>query len=205
MHKERERREIENEAKRAQNDIRGEEGVSRRADGCTRVPASDTCGVVLHDACEEARQVWDDADQVGRVNKMTDAEKVLQGLTCCTNGQNVVPKCEMCPYADETGVCAKLDEMHRDAKKLIQDLTPRVLTLDEVLHSPDRLMWLQYKSANSEDGYELHPTAPYGDDSQDGFGVSFQSGHVQTRGLYGKQWRCWTEKPTREEAVNWDE
>jgi len=64
---------MENETKRAQNDLRGEEGVPRRADGCTRVPASDTCGVVLHEACEEARQVRDDADQAGGVVKRMKA------------------------------------------------------------------------------------------------------------------------------------
>ena len=49
-----------------------------------------------------------------------DINKVIKGLTCCTNGTDSVPKCEECPYADEQGTCDKLDEMHSDALALIQ-------------------------------------------------------------------------------------
>lgn len=80
---------------------------------------------------------------------------------------------------------------------------PRVLTLDEVIASGDKLMWLQFKTANTPEHYALYPTSPYNDNRTDTNAVSFQSGHVQTKGLYGKQWRCWTEKPSVADAMNW--
>ena len=81
---------------------------------------------------------------------------------------------------------------------------PRVLTLEEVVKSGDQLMWLQFKSANTPEHYELHPTSPYLDNGPQWNTVSFQSGHVQMRHLYGRQWRCWTEKPSVADAMNWD-
>lgn len=80
---------------------------------------------------------------------------------------------------------------------------PRVLTLDEVLNGGDQLMWLQFKSYRTPEHYELHPTSPYPDNRPDGYSVSFQSGHVQIRNAYGKQWRCWTEKPSVADAMEW--
>ena len=69
---------------------------------------------------------------------------------------------------------------------------PRVLSLDEVLKSGNKLMWLEIKAYG---GTELYPTSPYNDNADEGFSVSFQSGHVQSRGFYMRQWRCWNEYP----------
>ena len=55
---------------------------------------------------------------------MSDRQKVLKGLMCCTNGENNVPRCEECPYADEQGTCEKLDELHRDALELLKAQEP---------------------------------------------------------------------------------
>lgn len=76
----------------------------------------------------------------------------------------------------------------------------KVLTLEEVIHMGDELMWLEYKYA-SPDGTSsvIYPTSPYNDNTLDGYSVSFQSGHVQIQGLYGRQWRCWTAKPNEEQ------
>lgn len=82
---------------------------------------------------------------------------------------------------------------------------PRVLTLDEVLNGGDQLMWLQFKSYRTPEHYELHPTSPYSDNRPDSYSVRFQSGHVQIRSAYGKQWRCWTEKPSVADAMTWEE
>lgn len=80
---------------------------------------------------------------------------------------------------------------------------PMVLTLDEVIASGDKLMWLQFKSVKAPEHYELYPTSPYKDNDEKWSSVSFQSGHVQRKGLYGKQWRCWTEKPSVADAMEW--
>ena len=83
----------------------------------------------------------------------------------------------------------------------------KVLTLNEVVNMGDELMWLEYKTA-SVPGLNsvIYPTSPYDDNAMFGYSVSFQSGHVQSRKLYGKQWRCWTEKPSKEQrkAAKWE-
>lgn len=81
---------------------------------------------------------------------------------------------------------------------------PRVYTLDEVLESGNKLMWLQYKSANTPEHYELFPDSPFDRNIPEMMGVCFHSGRIMTKGLYGRQWRCWTEKPSVADAMNWD-
>lgn len=81
---------------------------------------------------------------------------------------------------------------------------PRVLTLDEIIASGDRLMWLEYKTAATPEHYKLVPTSPYSDNTPDAYSISFQSGHVQIARGYGRQWRCWTEKPSVADAMNWE-
>lgn len=76
----------------------------------------------------------------------------------------------------------------------------KVLTLEEVINKGDELMWLEYKTANVSWLHSiLCPTSPYSDNKMDGYSVSFQSGHVQIQGSYGRQWRCWTKKPSEEQ------
>lgn len=134
---------------------------------------------------------------------MPDREKVIKGLDCCiANRHNNCPYKSIDKGIDKVTSCTTY--LMKDAIAMLEDQEPRVLTLGEVMQSPDRLMWLQYKSANASDGYELHPTAPYGDDDPTWNRVTFQSGHIQTRGLYGRQWRCWTAKPDKERAGKWD-
>lgn len=81
---------------------------------------------------------------------------------------------------------------------------PRVLTLDEVIASGNRLMWIEYKSANTPEHYELFPDSPFDRNIPEMMGVCFHSGRIMTKGLYGRQWRCWTEKPSVADAMNWD-
>ena len=81
---------------------------------------------------------------------------------------------------------------------------PRVLTLDEVLSGGDQLMWLQYKSANTPEHYEIYPDSPYDTNNPGDYSIRFHSGRVQISGGYGKYWRCWTEKPSVPDAMNWD-
>ena len=80
----------------------------------------------------------------------------------------------------------------------------RVLTLDEVLASGNKLMWLEYKSANTPEHYELYPDSPLENKGFENIRVCFHSGRIQAKGLYGIQWRCWTEKPSLDDATNWD-
>ena len=90
-----------------------------------------------------------------------------------------------------------------DALALLKAQEPRVLTLDEVRYEYE-VVWLETKY--------LQPTVClfYNGESNvdwlyfvfgldDSFGVSVH--------LYGKNWRCWSAKPTEEqrEAVPWTE
>ena len=83
---------------------------------------------------------------------------------------------------------------------------PRVMTLDEVIHSGNDMMWIETKCAKPPH-FMLEPTSPYTDNDERWYSVSFQSGHVRSKGLYGRQWRCWTARPTEEQrkAVKWDD
>ena len=134
---------------------------------------------------------------------MTDREKVMKGLECCIVG---AMKCDECPYIAVEGetVLACQGKLTEDAVSSLKAQEPRVMTIDEVMESGDTLMWLEVKCLDTN---ILAPTSPYDDNASDSFSVSFQSGHVQTRGLYGKQWRCWTSKPTDEQrkATPWAE
>jgi hypothetical protein len=77
--------------------------------------------------------------------------------------------------------------------------------LDEVIASGDKLMWLEYKSANTPERYELYPDSPLDYNRPDmSMRVPFHSGRLMAKGLYGRQWRCWTEKPSVADAMNWD-
>lgn len=72
---------------------------------------------------------------------MSDRQKVLKGLMCCTNGENNVPRCEECPYADEQGTCEKLDELHRDALELLKTMEVVVRCKDCICCIPYNDMW----------------------------------------------------------------
>lgn len=123
---------------------------------------------------------------------MIDKSQVIEKLKWAVT---VYKKLNVIPV--ETGVI-------EDALEMLKDHEPRILTLGEVLASGDKLMWLQYKSVKTPEHYELYPTSPYNDDRADRMSIRFQSGHVQRRGLYGRQWRCWTEKPSVADAIDWE-
>lgn len=75
------------------------------------------------------------------------------------------------------------------------DREARLLAFEEIINGGDCLMWLEILGVKTR----LVPTSPYTDNDPDGFSVSFQSGHVQTRGLFGRQWRCWDIKPSEKQ------
>ena len=84
------------------------------------------------------------------------------------------------------------------------EIKARVLTLEEVTASGDKLMWLEIKSAMTPERFVLVPTSPYIGNKPDNYSIRFQSGHVQITKGYGRQWRCWTEKPSVADAMDWD-
>ena len=113
-----------------------------------------------------------------------------------------------------TGIITERDEqfvgnIDRVLDQLDQ-IEPRVLTLEETLHRLKEPVFLETKSRQSYTGWVL----VY--DVQKGMGITgvrmglTQPGHITTWypiDLYGSKWRCWTAKPTKKqmEATQWTE
>ena len=78
-----------------------------------------------------------------------------------------------------------------DLIDMIPEMAPRVLDYDEIRWLD--AVWLEVKHTNAT---ELEVTAykSHGD-----MMVTFEHGYYQSIRLYGKQWRCWSMKPTREQ------
>ena len=141
---------------------------------------------------------------------MTDREKVIKGLECCSSAEECG---KQCPYWDDKGACRT--HLEADALALLKTQEPRVMTLEEVdALGDDDIVWLEclytfdgkktatlkpaiYQSENSgpeEDGYYC-VVSSWG-----------QSGFYH-KDNYMDDWRCWTSRPDQatREAVKWDD
>ena len=102
---------------------------------------------------------------------MTDLNKLRQGLTCCINWENLkghMPECESCPYADEhEGTCAEMTAILTDA---LDAITPRLLTLDEVIDRLDDAVYLEERGDGvaAIDSKSLTLDGVFGGESRDG-------------------------------------
>ena len=123
---------------------------------------------------------------------MMDMNKLRQGLTCCINWENLkghLPECESCPYADEReGTCAEMTAILTDA---LDAITPRLLTLDEVIDRLDDAVYIEER----DDGV----TAVIVTDANRTLdAVWLRNGTYQlcrVMNYYGREWRCWSMKP----------
>jgi len=106
---------------------------------------------------------------------------------------------------DYKGIMEYID----DARAMLKEHEPRVLTVDQLEDALDTVVWLETPvSENLADGYSLIMAyshkygymifdSPFGDNpSQDKLEYS----------EYGKSWRCWDKRPTDEQrqAVKWE-
>ena len=133
-----------------------------------------------------------------------DKEKIIKGLNCCLQDD-----CEECPYYEEEacafecdGTCHRNDMMH-DVLELLKSQEPRVMTLEEV----NALDWdycyleqerLPGKTYRGMLGKYIMTCVTW---------PSITAAKIsQTVDNYGKTWRCWTFKPTKDqrEAVPWE-
>ena len=92
--------------------------------------------------------------------------------------------------------------MLRDALALLKAQEPRVLTLEEVRDEYE-VVWLETKY--------LQPTVCLFDNGESNvdwlyFVFGSDDSYGMSAHLYGKNWRCWSSKPTEEqrEAVPWE-
>ena len=90
-----------------------------------------------------------------------------------------------------------------EAVRLLKEQEPRVMTADEV--QPDELVWIEVPQSD-----EIWPALLRREDWFDdptwamrGYALA---GYYRDEG-YGRDWRCWTARPTDEqrEAVKWDD
>lgn len=119
---------------------------------------------------------------------MPNKEMVIRGLECCiSNAHN------KCPYWDKDNVhplpCS--DRLHADALALLKEQESRVLDIDELKNF--EVVWFEARNHLYIEPM-LTRSKNFADASTDWF-------------RYGKEWRCWTSKPTidQREAVKWDE
>ena len=123
---------------------------------------------------------------------MTDLNKLRQGLKCCINWENLMghlPECESCKYADEReGTCAEMTAILRDA---LDAITPKMLTLDEVIDRLDDAVYLEERG----DGLAAMIVT---DANRTLDAVWLRHGSYQIcreMSDYGREWRCWSMRP----------
>lgn len=135
---------------------------------------------------------------------MTDRERVIKGLRCHVYGHPHT-RCHKCPYWG-TGPhgASECNDLVADAFALINALMkaqePRLMTLEEALEAEYVYLEVRLHSSlqcecciliKDEDG-DIVPL-------KKGFWGSLESDD------YGKEWRCWTSRPTDEQrrATPW--
>ena len=146
---------------------------------------------------------------------MTDREKAIKGLECCTHG---VAQCPICPYDPRNNALPVdcMTDLAKDALELLKALEPRVLTLEEVemaefcmepvfvemldengkpQETPDLFSWRFVRHIIPLTGGKIYVLN----------NIRFSSALYEE--TYGTTWRCWISRPTdaQREAVKWDE
>ena len=147
---------------------------------------------------------------------MIDREKVIKALACCvfpvSKGfpyqSHIADKgCEAveCPYRDDC------DQMLLDALELLKEQEPRVMTLEEVKGMKRlTICAVEQRSKVIKNAFnaEYGGIVTLGNESFLDFGLYGDTNRYRrTEAGYGKTWRCWNYKPTKEqmEAVKWDD
>lgn len=121
-------------------------------------------------------------------------EKVMRGLELCAYdpdpGQELkeIRSCPECPYY--RAGCSP--QLIRDAIALLKAQEPRVMTLEEVIHSKD---WVWYQWKNTHYGWAIAVNC-------DGKWIEWEDSTTDQLCKYGEKWRCWTSRPTPEQMRN---
>ena len=130
-------------------------------------------------------------------------EKVVQGLKWCMNEEHDCYREKGCPYENEGEDVGCKYALHRDALELLKAQEPHVMTLEEVKDfnwdycylEEERLPGKEYRAVCGD--YALTcitwPSVT---------SMRIQHGDES----YGKEWRCWTSRPTDEQrsAIPWE-
>lgn len=145
---------------------------------------------------------------------MPDREKVIRGLEACNRQSYNGSDCQNCPYYDDEdtaelpfGIC-NIQDMFDDARDLLKEQEPRVMTLEEVKQhdNQDGCVWFEQPTYNAvaafvrQDEECTEIISPYL------LGEPINHGYMSNT-FYAKAWRAWTSHPTEEQqkAVPWED
>lgn len=133
---------------------------------------------------------------------MTKFEKVLKGLECCKTDPTFESDCEDkgCPYKTDLMQC--INHLCADALTLLKEQEPRVMTVDEV--QLDELVWIEVPQSDEIWPALLREVDWFGHLKWEMVGYAIARSFLHDG--YGRDWRCWTARPTDEqrEAVKWE-
>lgn len=141
---------------------------------------------------------------------MTDLEKVIKGLEqhmkkrCLSGKEQLQPV--ICPYFQESDC---IIELCCDALELLKQREPRVLTLEEIWeYGDDKPLFIEYVLPTET---VMKPAIFQPDNSEKDVYMcvvsAWRASGFYSLERYGKDWRCWTARPTDEqrEATPWGE
>ena len=137
-------------------------------------------------------------------------EKVIKGLECCS--QMSGEACNECPYANECeegeGLLAGAAHLAANALDLLKGQDPRVLTWDEMMalpHGKEDNACVVLEEKVPVNRWDLGSIWKW-------TGAAFvqeraEDHRIYNRDSYGKVWRCWNTKPTKEqrEGTKWND
>lgn len=140
-------------------------------------------------------------------------ERVVDGLKCylaMRRGERIVCKAESCPYweeDDDTGMslCNNY-RIEADALSLLNEQMPRLMTYDELsaISRTDSTVYVERRTKTYYNEMAFVSVEKVYGDTVSFNGQKSIFGHSKKD--YGKEWRCWTSRPSDEQmkAVKWE-
>lgn len=132
-----------------------------------------------------------------RMVELLEIEKECARRNACGECNRSCHICDL--LQDDT----ELHEMYEEVIALVKAQEPRVMTFEEVMSDDTEIAWTEAEFEDDEyawfcPGIIIHRENAF---ESNAIGVSFEG----DRDNYGKEIRCWTSKPTKEqrEAVPW--
>lgn len=146
---------------------------------------------------------------------MNNPEKVIKGLECCIlRDPDDHARCSQCSYGSNCVNRLKMDALTllKSQQERIAELetaqTARVMTLEEVKNS--EVVYLEDYS-DPDDGVSSIIRPAINVEAKNGGifmldSIAWDEGYIfNADDDYGKEWRCWTSRPTdaQQEAAKW--
>lgn len=125
---------------------------------------------------------------------MTDLEKLIEGLEMSYRYSNVDEDNTLVPQ-----------QLVLDVLALLKAQEPRVLELDEFENVLGRDVPLYFEQRDSISGWDIYSGLEK--ETMDIItSAVWAEDQTWQREFYGKEWRCWTSRPTEEQskAVKWE-